>query len=64
MLLAAKVELGPIAIPVERDAVAGLVACVDILERVEIDETGVRVGEEAKSDFVLGVWLGEEVVED
>lgn len=37
---------------------------IDVLERVEVDESSLGVREEAESDFVFGVGLREQVVED
>ena len=62
MAFPADIELGPVTIPVERDA--GLVARIDILELVEVDLARDGVGEEAEGDFVLGVRFREQVVED
>lgn len=62
--LSAQVELGPVTVPVEGDAIAGLVARIDVFERGEIHQTGIAVGEEAESDLVLGIWPREQVVED
>lgn len=41
----------------------GAVAGVCLFEGVKVDEPGGGVGEETESDLVLGVWLGQEVVE-
>ena len=61
--LAAQIQLGPVAVPIERDGRAGLIARICLLEAVEVYLARRRVGEETEGDFVLGIGLREEVVE-
>lgn len=64
MLLSSQVQRRPVAVPIEGDGIAGLVARIDFLEGVEVHLTGRRVGEEAEGDFIFGVGFREKVVED
>lgn len=59
----AGIERCPVRVPVEWNGILGAVAGVCLFEGVEVDEPGGGVGEETESDLVLGVWLGQEVVE-
>ena len=61
VFLSSKVQLRPVAIPVERDCVLSTIARVCIFEAVEIDHTSFWVAEQAKRDFVFRVRLREDV---
>ena len=63
VFLAADVEGGPFAIPVEGDRLAAFVLVVELLEVFVLDDAGAIFVEEAEGDFVFGVRLGEEVFE-
>ena len=64
VLLGANVQRGPAALPVEGQAVLGLVRLPCLVEVVEVDVAGAFLVEEAEDDLVLGVWLREQVLED
>lgn len=63
MLLPSQVQGRPVAVPIEGDCIAGLVARINFFESVEVHLTGRRVSEEAEGDFIFGVGFCEEVVE-
>ena len=62
-LAAADIERGPLAVPVEGDAVGALVAVVQLLEVVELDGARAVLVEQPERDLVLGVGLGQQVLE-
>ena len=64
VLLGANVQRGPAALPVEGQAVLGLVRLPCLVEVVEVDVAGPLLVEEAEDDLVLGVGFREEVLED
>lgn len=64
VLLSSQVQGRPVAVPVEGDGIASLVARIDFFEGGEVHLTGRRVGEEAEGDFIFGVGFCKEVVED
>ena len=63
VLLAAQIKRCPVAIPVEGKCVACFIASVYLLEGIEINQACRRIGEETKCYIVLGVRLGEQMVE-
>ena len=64
VLLGANVQRGPAALPVEGQAVLGLVRLPCLVEVVEVDVAGPLLVEEAEDDLALGVGFGEQVLED
>lgn len=64
LLLAANVELGPFAVPVEGNVVGALVELVETAEIIVLDVAGAVDVKQSKGDFVLGVGFGEEVLKD
>ena len=64
VLLGADVERSPLALPVEGQAVLGLVSLPCLIELVEVDVAGALLVEKAKDNLVLGVGFCEEVLED
>lgn len=63
LLLATNVQLGPLAIPVEGDAVGALVQLIELPEVVIFDVAETVDVEEPEGDLVLGVGLCEDVLE-
>lgn len=61
LLLAAKVQLGPLAVPVERDAVRAPVQFVQLPEVVVLYVAGAVDVKQTEGDLVLGVGLEQEV---
>jgi hypothetical protein len=64
LLLAANVQLRPLAVPVKGDVVGALVELVQLAEVVVLDVPGAVDVEEAEGDLVLGVGFQEEVLKD
>jgi hypothetical protein len=64
VLLGANVQRGPLAVPVEGQAVFCLVGAPCVVELVKVDVAGALLVEEAEDDLVLCVGLGEQVLED
>lgn len=64
MALAAQVQSGPIAVPVEGNCITRLVARVHLLKGVKVHDAIVRVREEAEGDFILCIRLRKQIVED
>jgi hypothetical protein len=64
VLLAAEVERGPCAVPVEGNVVVCAVTIVLFLEGVEVDQTSLLVCEKLERNIVFGVGLCKKVVED
>lgn len=64
VLVGANVQLGPFAVPVEGNVVRSLVELVQALEVVVLDDAGPVDVEQSEGDFVLGIGLEEEVLED
>jgi len=58
MLLAAQVQRGPIAVPVEGDEIAGTVSRVALLEAVEVDLAGRGILERAMPSAKSAVTIG------
>lgn len=63
LLLASDVQLGPLTVPVEGQALGALVELVEATEVLILDLTGTLDVEEAESDLVLGVGFVKEVLE-
>ena len=63
LLLAPYVQLGPLAVPVEGDAVRALAELVELAEMVILDGSQAVDVEEAKRYLVLGVGFCEDVLE-
>lgn len=64
LLLAANVQLRPLAVPVKGDVVGALVELVESAEVVVLDVAGAVNIKEAECDFVFGIGLHEEVLKD
>jgi hypothetical protein len=64
VLLASNIEGRPLALPVEGQAVLGLVCLPCLVEVVEVDVSGPVLVEEAEDNLVLGIGFREEVLED
>lgn len=62
LLLASDVQLGPLAVPVEGQALGALVELVEAAEVLILDLAGALDIEEAEGDLVLGVGLVEKVL--
>ena len=64
VLLAAKVQRCPCAVPVEGNVVVLAVTVVLFLEGVEVDQASLLVCEKLERNIIFGVGLRKEVVED
>lgn len=64
LVLGANVQGRPVSLPVEREAIFALVRPPCLVELVEIDVARAVSVEEAEDDFILGVWLRKQVLED
>jgi hypothetical protein len=64
VLLAAKVQRCPCAIPVEGNIVMLAVTIVLFLEGVEVDQASLLVCEKLERNIIFGVGLRKEVVEN
>ena len=64
MPFAAQIQLRPVAVPVEGNCVARLVARIALLEAAEVHLAGGGVCEEAEGDVVFGIGFCQEIVED
>jgi hypothetical protein len=64
LILGAAVEGGPLRVPVEGQAIFSFVCSPYIIEVLKLDIAGPVLVEEAEDDFVLGVRLRKQVLED
>lgn len=64
LLLAANVQLCPLAVPVKGDVVGPLVELVESAEVIVLDVAGAIDIKQAECDFVFGIGLGEKVLKD
>lgn len=61
--LVSNVQLGPLAVPVKGDAVRALVQLAQAAEVLVLDTAGAVDVEQAEGNLVLGIRLGQQVVE-
>lgn len=62
-LLPTNVQRRPLARPIERDTIRTFVEVVEPLKMIIFDSTGAVVVEESKSNLILGIRFGEEILE-